>query len=430
MFYSRKIEKITKLSSDGLRFYANHVILEQKLSLFYNFCVSSSKSLYFVVSMGIKVLIDEGLAHRLPALSAGVLVGSRVPLCILSYHATPLAPDGVSRSRWMASHVDQVNGMCVGGVCVIGIYTPKNAAEAEVELGATRTAGLNLLICKGGKGRLMGKEVRDEGTKSVDLKNVSRLLSEIVQVMVRVGVDITVAEERKVEERLCEELKEGMLLLEGGHAVAGTNDERALSDVMEWTKEGAKTVSGEIFLPVGMKEGRNRVRVRGGMHVEAVVMPDSKVSEVLRVVRDDLERSVRTRMQLLREMEEGDEIEAQESVRSKAVPVRVVARAQGRLPMTDYLTEGESLDEDVQGRFVEVLSWTDEEIEQYNLILTERFAEVTILQSVPRTKKPDVEPLDIETVDADASMDGYIPIAIGLAVLIAFLAILYKNLFA
>lgn len=380
--------------------------------------------------MGIKALIDEDLANRLPTLSAGVLVGSKTPLRVLAYHATPLAPDGVSTSRWMASHVDQVNGMCVGGICVVGIYTSNNAAEAEMELSAVRTAGLDLLICKGGKGRLMGKEVRAGGTRAVDLKNVRRLLSEVVEVAVRVGVDVTVAEEEEIEETLSEELKEGILVLEGGCGVVGTSDGRALSDVMGWAEDGIKTVSGEILLPVGIKESGTGVRVRGGLHVEAIVTPDSTVGGVLKVVRDDLERSVRTRMQLLREMEEGDEIAAQESVRSKVVPVRVVARAQGGLPMTDYLTEGESLDEDVQGRFVEVLSWTDEEIERYNLIQTEHFVDVAISQSVSRPKKPDVEPLDIGIVNDDESMDSYISIAIGFAVLIAFLAILYKNLLA
>lgn len=379
--------------------------------------------------MGIKVVIDEDLAGRLPTQPIGVLVGLKTPLYVLSYHATPPAPYGVSASRWLASHVDQVNGMCVGGVCVVGIYTPNSATEVETEVNGMRTARLNLLLYKGGRGRLMGKEVKEDVTRSMELKSVGRLLDNIVVLTVRVEMDIAV-EKGNLEEDLITALNNGILMFSGGFVVVNTNDERELSSVMGWTeKEEDKTVSGEILLPLGSGGVQSKVCVKGGMHVEAVVTSESTVGEVLNVLRDDLRRSVQTRLQLLHEMEADDEIATRQSSQGKAIPVRVLARAQGRLPMTEYLAEGESLDQDVQSRFVEVLSWTDEDIEQYELVQTEHFADVSKFSSDSRSKKPDVESLDIEKIEADTNMDSHISFAIGLAVLIAFLAILYKNLF-
>lgn len=322
--------------------------------------------------------------------------------------------------------------MSPGGIHVLAIYTPTPVIEINTAVAAARLANVSMILCKGSKGKIVAKQLRDGKTSTVDLKLVEGLISTCINVTARVQMRIWGG-----ETDVARTLQSSILFLADDLIIADESADSRLSVAMGWTEDEGDQLAAEILLPIGAttSESEPSTCVQGCLHVEAVVSRASTVGEVLRYVREDIQRSVKARWQVLRELQEeeaqGEGEAAEGGSDARVLPVRVVARAMGRLPMSEYMVEGEAMMEDVRDRFVEVLSWDDEDIEAYDFNQAERFAQV-----IDASKRESVPPLDVDTIDSEdaAGSDGegaeaLLHFIVGSSVVIAILAILYKNLF-
>lgn len=160
-----------------------------------------------------------------------------------------------------------------------------------------------------------------------------------------------------------------VVLRVAGIAVVSIDDERL------W--EGEKIT---ILVPGGADDN-----IMGGVAVCGVVRDGCGVGEVLRVVREDLVRSWGVRCAVKKEIEEAGET---------GWPLRMLAFAERRLPMSEFITPGESEDE-VACRFVETLSWSDVERYMYDIVRVE--AESKENREVPKQEVPELQVPDLES---------------------------------
>eukprot|EP00177_Eucheuma_denticulatum_P001346 GFKZ01002443.1.p1 GENE.GFKZ01002443.1~~GFKZ01002443.1.p1 ORF type:complete len:385 (+),score=66.25 GFKZ01002443.1:170-1324(+) len=383
--------------------------------------------------MGVKANLDAKLASKLPSLPPGLILGTpTTPYQLVSHHATPPGPTSIPAAQWTASHVSQVTAMSPGGIQILAIYTPTPVTEIDTALSAARLANVPMILCKGSKGKIVAKQLHDSKTSTVDLKLVDSLISTCINVAARVQMKIWGG-----ETDVARALQSSILVLADDVIIADESADSQLFVAMGWTEDEGEQLAAEILLPIGAKsrESESSTCVQGGLHVEAVVSRACTVGDVLRYVREDIQRSVKARWQVLREMQEDDQGEgglAEGDNGAQVVPVRVVARAAGRLPMSEYMVEGEVMMEDVRDRFVEVLSWDDEDIDAYELKQAERFAQI-----IDASKNESVPPLDMDTIESEeaaesedqAGAEALLHFMVGSSVVIAILAILYKNLF-
>lgn len=153
----------------------------------------------------------------------------------------------------------------------------------------------------------------------------------------------------------------------------------------ETEHDGSYSVTDEL---------EHNLQVTGGAYILAVVPAEATAGEALRAVREDISRSLYTRVYLMHEAstESDDGKPNEEKDKHTEIiengaslechwPVRVIARAApgdqaSQLGMTEYIAKGEAL-EDVEERVAEVLSWTSDDVAHASIELVETGNEVS-----------------------------------------------------
>lgn len=401
-----------------------------------------------------KIHIDTSISSKIRGLPAGVFLGTLSPPRIVRHHKTPPMLPAVTRASWAAAHADQVRAMCPGGLSIIALFYPEPLPSSLPPVpGAPFVIGLS------NSGRIQAKQLREPQPRTAVVKEVDNLANGVICVRADVqfpNIPVPTFDPGH-EEDDCAEALQGLLwsavvILKDSKGndvvIADTADRRSLTEVMAWepqdlskgkcTWDEKEALEAEVLLPIGRaveehRESREGVTVGGGMHVEAVVMQDATLGAVLTAIKDDMERSLRARVQLIQEGKSEEGAAREERTGVRPMPVRVVARRTNKgnvLPMTDYLDEGETMDDDVLIRYVEVLSWNDDEIDANDVQQVEQFASVHTPRGEKGSAKP--SPIDMSQVDeSDSSASSSITLAQGAVIaafLMAILAIIVKEL--
>lgn len=178
----------------------------------------------------------------------------------------------------------------------------------------------------------------------------------------------------------------------------------------ETEHDGSHSVTDEL---------ERSLRVTGGVYILAVVPAEATAGEALRAVREDITRSLHTRVNLMHETtddsddgklneEKGKDTEITENDASleRHWPTRVIARAAPgdharQLGMTEYVAKGEALEE-VEERVTEVLSWTSDDVASAPIELVERGNDVSELVAKPQGQSAET----VETRTVDRVADG------------------------
>lgn len=410
--------------------------------------------------MSAKAQIDATLASQLASLPPGLLIGTAYPLRLLSHYATPPAPQAVPFVHWASEHARLVVPMCPGGLRPLAAYTP-SSSPTDMRNAAliARAMSATLVVSIGSGNRPIAKTTAKYGDidlRSTDLRSVKSLITSTVTIKTVLHVPTVMASSDKgCEERLLSLLEASAVSI-CRTLVVDLGDERLLADMLAWKPSptpkgkkkavatpGAQTpIQAEVLLPVGEpspQEGDHRVHSRGtpvcmsgAMYINAVVMQEATLGNALAALREDACRSVRARLQLLREVEEdGEGVHRTMCM----LPVRVVAQPKSGshlLPMSEYVLEGESVKDDVTSRLVEVLSWTETELKAYRLVEVECIAVVEPTgtnHAVSAGLIPQGNPTSMRTLDIAAKAPvAYVYQALIAAVFVAILAIVYKFL--
>ena len=347
-----------------------------------------------------------------------------------------------------------VRMMCPGGLSIVALFYPEPLPSSLPSVpGAPFIVGLS------NSGRIQAKQLREPEPRSAVVRDVENLKAGFV--CVRASVEFPTIPvptfDRGQEEELCAEALQGLVWSavvvlrdrDGKEVVVlERTDKRPLAAVMGWETEDLSkgkcaweekdAVEADILLPVGraVEERREKgvgLTVGGGMHVEAVVMQDATLGTVLTAVRDDMDRSLRARVHWAEEGKRYTIGDTAPRTVIRDMSVRVVARKSGKgnvLPMTDYMQEGESWDADVMTRFVEVLSWNDDEIDANQVQQVEQFRSDDASQRQRNLAKPSALELS-QSQDANASASSSMTLAQGAiiaAFVMAILAIIIKEL--
>lgn len=381
--------------------------------------------------------------------------------------------------------------MCVGNIEILGIFVPgtsqKPTTSVAIEAAAAQARraapAAPLVLAVASRGRPVLKSAADDTIHSSDLRITSGLSRTVVIVRAVVtlpSLAVPLAARAPVDvERDCvhfiEKLvRKAAISIPAEHPVIvfDVADDRELAQVMGWPldKPSKKKpplplklapLDVHLHLPLGITdadtddgdEGATSVQsdsttitLSGSISVRAVVTKQSTVGEVLQAVTHDLSRSLQARIELL-SSEDIDENEdnitanddANDTPGSRPFPARVIASPNedtgSFLPMTDYLMHDENIDEDVTGRFVEVLSWSDDQLSQYTLQQVENLATVPPrsveqdkIEPVNESKSKKDDSLAIQEVDQAVDVPLLvIAYGIGFAVVLAICAILLKQ---
>lgn len=160
------------------------------------------------------------------------------------------------------------------------------------------------------------------------------------------------------------------------HVVTDTADERALAGLMGWSAPATSKkksmpvkrvppLNVDIHFPIGDPvtddddeevpsrddESPACVNLSGSMFVQDIVMQEATCADMLSALREDMERNLTTRIQLIIELDE--EVDEQERTDlqilpgNRALPVRLVAspkeESSVRMPFTEFISPGKVL---------------------------------------------------------------------------------------
>lgn len=437
--------------------------------------------------MGIKLQIDSAACDNVPGNSVGVLIGTTSPqIRILSLIPSPKVPQSTSLHKWCVEHAKLLSNMCLGGINILGTYAPLSrnsthsaaidtAAAIAREIISEETNAPPIVLYSGLKGRISAKEVRSvsEGFKSADIKQIQGLLDSTVilraiahapPVLFPLSNDDNMIENEKICANLLNRLlNDTIISLNASEIVLVTSeeDETILASTMGWELAESRKkknisyvrrepISAVVYLPLADKIGSdckqiepsaNTIRLSGAINVNAVITQDSSLGSVLKAVRDDLSRSLKVRLQLLREADE-EELESSEvapagapCAGSRLLPRRVIVTPPSDtktcIPFCNYVLPGDSLEDDVLGHCSEILSWKPGVAEKSNIEEVE--APESVLQS--SQQPPRIDNISISDISSKAPLEaqdsGPPPILVnGLiaAVVIGFIAIVLKEI--
>lgn len=344
--------------------------------------------------------------------------------------------------------------MCPGGVRPLAMYTP-SSSQSNLRNAAlvARSVSAALVVSISSAGRVVAKKISehsDVDLRSADLRQVHSLVLSTVAIRTELHIPKLLLPSETLCEEIVVSLIQGSVLSIDNTLVVDTDDQRLLADAVGWelllVEKGKKKrpkpvakapILSQLLLPLGSSSPENDdhvmhraempVRISGSMYAEAIVMQESTLGNALTALREDACRSLRTRLQLLRESEDDERYRQAMSI----MPARVVARPKtgSRLiPMTEHILEGETIENDVLSRFVEVLSWSETELGGYEILQVENFADVEPCGSGPMAVEAmDVNPKSMRALDVAAKAPmAYMYQALMAAVVVAILAIAYK----
>lgn len=385
--------------------------------------------------------------------------------------------------------------MCTGGISILGTFTPfLNAIQPTPASVVTAAAALArhvvtdterhppILLCAGHKGRLVVKEVLDpaKGIKSAVMKDLSALHRGIVCIWSNVQLPVAhipckASDDLREVETDCVAAIEplfskAVLRMSGPHdsvVVTSRDDDTVFADAMGWqlnlvgnkknvTFQSRQPVNAELLFPLGgddlsakpSKDDTDKVvRLSGTMFVQAVVMQDCTLGDLLEAVRSDMLSSLKVRLQLLAEIDEDneeDEIEHDTPALymrpgCRALPARVLATPINEtptacLPMSEYILAEETVDDDVTSRFMEILPWNQNSLEQYKIEQKEQFLLLTDNPS-SQAKVANVPPIkniaSLSTIDTDDTVQPFPDLfytTFACIVAVAFLAMVIKEI--
>lgn len=119
-------------------------------------------------------------------------------------------------------------------------------------------------------------------------------------------------------------------------------------------------------------------RLSGSLATVAVVSHKATLGDALRAMRDDAVRSLKARLDLFHETRLAENIKKIQHPPYK-LPTRILAfQSAGSLPVVDYLAKDETIDDDVACRLVDVLSWTESQLDRSKLDSVESEAEMIV----------------------------------------------------
>lgn len=192
-------------------------------------------------------------------------------------------------------------------------------------------------------------------------------------------------------------------------------------------------------------------RLSGSLATIAVVSRKATLGDALRAMRDDAIRSLKARLDLFHETRLNENIKKIQQP-PYVLPTRIMAlQSIGSLPVVDYLAKDETIDDDVACRLVDVLSWTEPQLDASKLDYVESEAKMIVEETRDEGKrgegkrgegkqyeeKRDVpsspDPVTLNKEDSDDAdepveeLPQILVYGVSLAVILAFIAIVVRQ---
>ncbi|KAI8103953.1 hypothetical protein M9435_006479 [Picochlorum sp. BPE23] len=306
---------------------------------------------------------DERMLKRAPA-EVGILIGRRTSSkdFVLQFIATPEEEEGHGAVRvvggrsgksssslefdteWISEHACQLGRILPGGLCVLGVYvfcesgafqsSQSALAGLLAQIENTMILGkkdmVNLIVhVDAGRGVLSAKEKDGAGSmlKPCDLKN-SSLLTEMVEIqcLYPLNVRVDICSDKSL---LCDLINE-LVTYEVEQRVSkavplfhGQIPESQESMIHDMKREGFDHIPLEFLIPisrygipaVGVKKAHKRelsgtyyskgqFTLTGNMECRAYVFNREKVDDTISAIKEDIESSLRSRLEVLIEAAE------------------------------------------------------------------------------------------------------------------------------
>jgi Odorant response abnormal 4-like len=343
------------------------------------------------------VQVDAAALESVVA-TAGVLLGlarganTTAVLCALP---TPPAPPGASPLSWAALHARAVARLAPGGLRVVGVCAPAAAADrsalaeraAAVESDAGRPMVVVTCDAKGAPSASVvshGMRSAASSTTQADLLVVDGLVASTCVVSTTLPLDSlpSVAASAENETSAATEMRcidsavkyiSSFLAIHAPPAiyVSSTADQRLLPT----TKTNLTVAVLLPAVPSLCTPTASHIHLRGTLRICAVIAEDATLGEVLASLRADAAASLDTRAELLREMDAESELPPRDAG-DRSLPARVMIRPVATgvgVTLCDYVSAGETIDDDVVERVGELLSWTGkDDAARFSFELVER----------------------------------------------------------